>query len=151
MIKNLDQLLNKFHGTIITEIICGGMMNGSVIVLINQNNVTLTIQSAWRLSVDNKVLASWNEKSNSKGSNFVTQLEKLKGERLISIDKSKTYDLTLKFESSKSLFVFCDINKYYEEEYFDENYYICDKTANYCIGVDRELEEKYRIYDPSIY
>ncbi len=146
--KNLSNILKKIKGEAIDEVVCGGS-NGSIIVIITENSISLTIDSVWRLTNDNTVLVSWDEKDNSTKSNFVKELSKLENDTIESFELSSFYDITLKFKSGKTLFVLCDINKYYAECY-DNNWIICDESLNYCICVTKELREKFEVYDPSI-
>ncbi len=147
--KNLSNILKKIKGKVIKEVICGGS-NGSIIVITTENSISLTIDSVWRLTNDNTVLVSWDEKDNSTKSNFVKELSKLENDTIESFELSSFYDITLKFISGKTLFTLCDINKYYNEEYYDNNWVICDESLNYCICITKELQEKFEVFDPSI-
>ena len=120
--SKLNELKSKFVGSRLTEIICGGRGNGSVIILISETQVSLKVQSVWRLTDTNEVLASWCEEDNSRNSNFVLQVEKLEGDKIISFETSVFYDVTILFESGKRLFILSDINKHYSDDDFDENW-----------------------------
>lgn len=148
MIK-LKDIISKINGRKITEVICGGS-NGSIILLIIDGSIILTINCVWRLSNKEQVLASWNENDNNPKSNFVLQLKSLKNDLIETFEKSQFYDLTIKFKSGKELIVFCDLNKFYDENYFDNNWEICDKKLNSCICINRDYQEDLEIYDKSI-
>ncbi|MFK7810578.1 MAG: hypothetical protein AB8F74_22415 [Saprospiraceae bacterium] len=143
----LKEIISKFENRNISEVICGGNMNGSVVIINSNNNISLKINSVWRLTSESEVLASWDENDNSKESNFTKQLKLLEGDKIISFVKSQFYDISLSLESGKTLFVLCDINSYYSDKYFENNWLICDKELNYCVGISRHLEEIVEVYD----
>ncbi len=136
--KNLDELTKKLKDTFVTEVICGGNFNGSVVILTFNNRFSLTIQCVWRLTDQSNILASWNEADNSVGSHFEINVTALRGDFLSEINVNNFFDLQLIFDSGKNLNVFCDINSFFDEEYFDENWYLSDKEENISLGIGRE-------------
>ncbi len=136
--KSLDELLTRLKGTFVTEVICGGNFNGSVVILTFNNRYSLTIQCVWRLTDQSHILASWNEADNSVGSHFEINVTALNGDFLSEVQNNSFYDLQLSFDSGKVLSIFCDINSYYDKEYFDRNWYLCDEKENICLGVGSE-------------
>ena len=83
-------------------------------------------------------LASWNEADNSVGSHFEINVTALSGDFLSEIHVNNFFDLQLIFDSGKNLNVFCDINSFFDEEYFNENWYLSDKEENISLGIGRE-------------
>lgn len=136
--KNLEELIRNLKSTFITEVICGGNFNGSVIILTFNNRYSLTIQCVWRLTDKSNILASWNEADNSVGSHFEINVTAMSGDCINEIHMNDFFDLHLIFDSGKSLYIFCDINSFYDEEYFDENWYLTDKVENVSLGIGRE-------------
>lgn len=139
--KLLNDILNKIKNKFVTAVICGGNFNGSVVILIFENRYSLCIQCAWRLTDQEKVLASWNEADNSIGSHFQLDVSSLEGDFLLDIVSNNFFDLQLKFDSGRIFFVFCDISTFNSEDNFDENWYLSDKIENlsYVIGRDHEI------------
>ena len=135
--NKLENWLDILKGARILNAIAGGNFNGSVVVLEFEHNYSLTIQCVWRLSQDNQVLASWNEKSNEIGSNFESQISALKNDIIIEIEMSNLFDLNVKVSSGKMLQIFTDINQFYSEDNFDENWYLCNSSSNICYGIKR--------------
>ena len=146
--KDLKKILRKIKEKGIKEVICGGN-NGSVIILTTENNISLTIHSVWRLIGNGIVLVSWDENDNSPKSNFVKELKLLENDIIESFELSSFYDITIKFKSKKTLFVLCDINRFYNKNYYENNWELCDEELNYCICINRKLQEDIEIYDTS--
>lgn len=145
--NKLKEFLIKIELQKINEIICGGKMNGSIIIINFENNISLKINSVWRLNDNARILVSWDEVDTSLNSNYFLQMQFLKGDFITSIKISKFYDIKIKFKSGKELFVLCDINKYYSTDYMELNWLICDKKQNICVGVTKYYEEKLFKYD----
>jgi len=138
--KNINAYLQKLVGARANEVICGGNFNGSVVILVFNDRLVLTVQCCWRLIQNDSIIASWNEADNSIGSNFELSVATLENDLVSDINISKYFDLDIGFKSGKKFQLFCDINKFWPEDYFDENWFICDKELDFCFAINRNLK-----------
>jgi len=87
-----------------------GGSTGSLWLIDFENKTSFYIYCTWRIEHNNQVLASSNDDSTAIVGRLTRSVKELEGNKLISFNLTKQYDLTLCFENDFSVKVFCDIS-----------------------------------------
>ena len=121
----------------IEKIIAGGS-NGSIILidLVKDNyKYVIYIYCTWRLSLDNKILAGWNDIDTV----FVPELKKITNDIIDNVTLNALGDFTLLFKSGIKLDVFCDITCNINDTSINENWTFCDISKNQCYNFTNQF------------
>ena len=129
----------KMTNSKIEEVIAGGS-NGSIVIFITKNDISLDIRCAWRLFEKGKVLISSNQSDVSPNSYYKKTLDRLLNLKIINISFSKVMDVTINFEDELSLESFCDVVEPFNSVTDNENWTICDKNLNICYSINLKFE-----------
>ena len=87
-----------------------GGSTGSLWLIDFEYKTSFYIYCTWRIEHNNQVLASSNDDSTAIVGRLTRSVKELEGNKLISFNLTKQYDLTLCFENDFSVKVFCDIS-----------------------------------------
>ena len=106
---NINEMLLLTINSKVTLSKSGGCV-GSLWLIDFDNNTSFYIYCTWRIEHNNQVLASSNDDSTAIVGRLTRSVKELEGNKLISFNLTKQYDLTLCFENDFSVKVFCDIS-----------------------------------------
>ncbi len=114
-----------------------GKTTGSIIVLDfvkDKISWSLMIYCTWRLDCDfkRKPITGWNESNDIEDKTMAYQIKKLSGDVVTKASLNAFGDIILRFESKKTLKVFCDITQGIKEDCIEYNWILFDYSQNTC-------------------
>tara|TARA_B110000093_G_scaffold153868_1_gene169840 strand:- start:76 stop:513 length:438 start_codon:yes stop_codon:yes gene_type:complete len=134
--------IKKLENKRVDKIIAGGS-NGSIILLDLVDSLeknVLYVYSAWRLSLNNKILTGSNDDSESNESVFVVELKKLENDIVKKTFTNVLGDFALEFSSGKKLDVFSDITSNGGSDDVRENWVVCNISKNICYNFTNRFD-----------
>ena len=141
----IKDLLNKIKYKQIDEVICGGSNGSIILLLIGNQEYSLSVYCAWRLEHKDKVITGWNETNDHETGDLTKNIIRLTRTKIINIELTKFYDLILKFDNNFTLRIFCDLTPNLSDEY-SENWIIADKIDNKVYVITNKFEIKEHEY-----
>ena len=135
----IKELLNKIQNKQIDEVITGGSNGSIILLLIGNQEYSLSIYCTWRLEHKDEVITGWNETNDPKTGDLTKNIKRLAGTKITKIELTKFYDLVLKLDHNFTLRVFCDLtpNLYKEPT---ENWTIADKINNKAYSITNKFD-----------
>ena len=144
--EDLDVLLNKLEGKIITEIIAGGS-NGSIVILEIDHRYSLFLYCSWRLT-RNKHIVTWNDNSDANVGDIPTNFNQLLNLKIKKIYRINCFDLVILFTNGNCINVFSDLSR--SSSPTEENWFLADKVNNICYILTNEFTLITEKFDESI-
>ena len=125
----INDILNRIQNKQISEVIAGGSNGSIILLLIGDQEFSLSVYCTWRLEHKDEVITGWNETNDPVSGDLTRNIIKLTGTKIIKIELKKFYDLILQFDNKFTLRIFCDLtpNLYKEST---ENWTIADKIGD---------------------
>ena len=113
-----------------------GANTGSIFSIDFENGLFLMVYASWRISKEGEILTSWRG-TDSENLNMHKILKSLEGDKVIKIELSDFYDITLIFEKGSTLTIFCDFNPDYS---FDTCWFLQTDKNTYSVNNRNAVE-----------
>lgn len=111
MKSELGKYLNEIANSNVTYSRAGGGAGCVILIKFEKQNLiySMFINCAWRIEMGDKVITTSADDTTAKTGPMAKGVRLLEGLKVLSVNMSKFYDLSIKFENNISLNVFCDI------------------------------------------